>query len=152
MTASQPTPAVSGDLNQFGWLVSNFTERVPGVAHSVVVSTDGLLLASSSRLPGDRAEQLAAVAAGLAGLTYGAARCLDSDSVRRTVVEMERGVLLVMTIRDGSCLAVLASSDCSVGQVAYEMTVLVDQVGKILTPELRTQLHALKRTSAHQHA
>jgi uncharacterized protein len=137
-------------VHQFGWLVSNFTERVPGVEHSVVVSTDGILLAASSRLPGDAAEQLAAIAAGLVGLTYGAAQCLDADEVLRTVVEMERGILLVMTIRDGSCLAVLASPDCSVGQVAYEMTVLVDQVGQILTPELRTQLQAMKRAPAGQ--
>lgn len=132
----------SHQVHQFGWLVGNFTERVPGVAHAVVVSTDGLLLTASSRLPGERAEQLAAVAAGLAGLTRGAARCLESDEVLRTVVEMDRGILLVMTIRDGSCLAVLASPNCAVGQVAYEMTVLVDQVGQLLTPDLRSQLAA----------
>lgn len=141
MTASQ-----SRQVNQFGWLVSNFTDRVPGVAYSVVVSTDGLLLTASPPMRGDQTEQLAAVAAGLIGLTYGAARCLDGDAVVRTVVEMERGALLLMTIQDGSCLAVLTSPDCSIAQVAYEMTVLVDQVGQILTPELRTHL----RASAHQ--
>jgi Uncharacterized distant relative of homeotic protein bithoraxoid len=29
-----------------GWLLSNFAERVPGVAHAVAVSADGLLLAA----------------------------------------------------------------------------------------------------------
>lgn len=139
-------------VNQFGWLIANFTERVPGVAHAVVVSVDGLLLTASSRLPADRAEQLSAISSGLVGLTQGAARCLEGGGVLRTVVEMERGVLLLMSIRDGSCLAVLASPDSSVGQVAYEMTVLVDQVGKILTPELRAELQVLKRTAARQPA
>jgi hypothetical protein len=146
---------MTGETNQiskFDWLVANFTERVPGVAHSVVVSVDGLLLAASSRLPGPYAEQLSAVASGLIGLTQGAARCLDAGGVLRTVVEMERGVLLLMSIRDGSCLAVLASPDASVGQVAYEMTVLVDQVGQILTPELRAELQSLKRSAARQPA
>jgi predicted regulator of Ras-like GTPase activity (Roadblock/LC7/MglB family) len=144
------TRPASRQVNQFGWLVANFTERVPGVAHAVVVSVDGLLLTASSRLPGDRAEQLSAVASGVVGLTEGAARCLDGGGVLRTVVEMERGVLLLMSIRDGSCLAVLAAPDASIGQVAYEMTVLVDQVGQILTPELRAELHNLKRSAAHQ--
>jgi hypothetical protein len=121
-------------INQFGWLIANFTERVPGVAHAVVVSVDGLLLAASSRLPGERAEQLSAIASGMVGLTQGAARCLDGGGVLRTVVEMERGVLLLMSIRDGSCLAVLSSPESSVGQVAYEMTVLVEQVGRSSPP------------------
>lgn len=140
----------SRQVSQFGWLVANFTERVPGVVHAVVVSVDGLLLTSSSRLPADRAEQLSAVASGVAGLTDGAARALGGGRVLRTVVEMDAGIMLLMSIRDGSCLAVLASPDSSVGQVAYEMTVLVDQVGQLLTPELRHELQALKQATAHQ--
>jgi hypothetical protein len=27
--------------SRFGWLVTNFAERVPGVAHAIVVSADG---------------------------------------------------------------------------------------------------------------
>lgn len=138
----------SRQINQFGWLIANFTEQVPGVVHAVVVSVDGLLLAASSRLPADRADQLSSIASGVVGLTQGAARCLDGGGVVRTVVEMERGVLLLMSVRDGSCLAVLASPESSVGQVAYEMTVLVDQVGQILTPELRAELHVLKQQSS----
>ena len=126
--------------NQFGWLVTDFTERVPGVAHAVVVSADGLLLAASERLPVDRADQLAAVASGLVSLTGGAARCFEAGEVRETVVGMDRGVMLVMSISDGSSLAVLADPRCDIGQVAYEMTLLVDRVGQILTPELRAQL------------
>ena len=60
----------------------------------------------------------------------------------RSIIEMDYGVLLLMSIRDGSCLAVLAVRDCDVSQVAYEMTVLVDQVGQILTPQLRAALVA----------
>ena len=55
-TAAQP--------GSFGWLITDFVRRVPGVAHAVVVSADGLLLAGSQGLPRDRAEQLSAVASG----------------------------------------------------------------------------------------
>ncbi|OLR94281.1 roadblock/LC7 domain-containing protein [Actinokineospora bangkokensis] len=134
MTSAQPKPS------QFGWLVNEFAERVTGVAHAVVVSADGLLLTSSARLPVDRADQLAAVASGVISLTQGAARCFEAGAVKETVVEMERGIMLLMAISDGSCLAVLAAPTCDIGQVAYEMTLLVDRVGQILTPELRAAL------------
>lgn len=129
-----------GQPNQFGWLVDDFVDRVPGVAHSVVVSADGLLLTSSAHLPRDRADQLAAVASGLISLTQGAARCFEAGQVVQTVVEMERGIVLLMSISDGSCLAVLASTSCDIGLIGYEMTLLVDRVGQVLTPQLRAEL------------
>jgi predicted regulator of Ras-like GTPase activity (Roadblock/LC7/MglB family) len=132
--------AVQSQPSQFGWLVSNFAEHVPGVAHTVVVSADGLLLTSSARLPRDRADQLAAVASGLISLTQGAARCFDAGNVVQTVVEMDRGIVMLMAISDGSCLAVLASPNCDIGLIGYEMTLLVDRVGQLLTPELRAEL------------
>jgi predicted regulator of Ras-like GTPase activity (Roadblock/LC7/MglB family) len=136
------THARPNQVGQFGWLVNNFAENVPGVAHAVVISVDGLLLTASARLPLDRAEQMAAIAAGIISLNLGAAKCLGAEHVTRTIVEMDQGVLLLTSIRDGSCLAVLAVRDCDVSQVAYEMTVLVDQVGQILTPQLRAALIA----------
>ncbi len=141
MTATHG-PADGHQVGQFGWLVNNFVENVPGVAHAVVVSVDGLLLTGSARLPVDRAEQMAAIAAGIVSLNLGAAKVLGADRVIRAVVEMDGGALLLTSIKDGSCLAVLAVRDCDIAQVAYEMTVLVDQVGQILTPQLRAALAA----------
>jgi len=126
--------------NQFGWLVDDFVDRVPGVAHAIVVSADGLLLTASAYLPRDRADQLAAVASGLISLTQGAARCFEAGQVIQTVVEMERGIVLLMAISDGSSLAVLASPSCDIGLVGYEMTLLVERVGQVLTPQLRAEL------------
>ncbi|MEJ2859211.1 MULTISPECIES: roadblock/LC7 domain-containing protein [unclassified Saccharothrix] len=142
----------SRQIDQFGWLVSNFADRVPGVAHAVVISVDGLLLTASSGLPDDRAEQLSAIAAGVASLTESAARCFDGGPVLRSVIEMQYGIMLLMSIRDGSCLAVLAAPDADVGQVAYEMTVVVDQVGQLLTPELRAEIQGVKRMMARPSA
>lgn len=124
----------------FGWLITDFVRRVPGAAHAVVVSADGLLLAGSDGLPQDRAEQLSAVASGLISLTEGAARCFEAGQVNQTVVEMDRGYLFLMSISDGSCLSVLAAPTSDIGAVAYEMTLLVERVGEQMTPELRSQL------------
>ncbi|CAL9384375.1 roadblock/LC7 domain-containing protein [Saccharothrix sp. NPDC042600] len=133
------------ELDNFSWLVDDFVNRVAGVAHAIVVSADGLLLASSERLPLDRAEQLAAVASGLVSLNLGAARCFEAGDVKQTVVEMERGYLFLMSISDGSCLAVLAAPNCDIGLIGYAMTRLVERVGVQLTPEIRSQLHVAMR-------
>ncbi|GAA1304516.1 roadblock/LC7 domain-containing protein [Saccharothrix xinjiangensis] len=133
------------EIDNFSWLVDDFVGRVAGVAHAIVVSADGLLLASSSRLPIDRAEQLAAVASGLISLNLGAARCFEAGDVKQTVVEMERGYLFLMSISDGSCLAVLAAPNCDIGLIGYAMTRLVERVGVQLTPEIRSQLHVAMR-------
>ncbi|ACY97378.1 MULTISPECIES: roadblock/LC7 domain-containing protein [Thermomonospora] len=127
------------DLN---WLVTNFVDRVPKAAHAVVVSSDGLPLAYSEGFPPERADQLSAIASGLTSLTQGAAQIFDAGGVSQTVVEMERGLLFVMSIRDGAVFAVLAAPDCDLGLVAYEMTLLVERVGRVLTPALRTELGA----------
>lgn len=129
--------------SKFGWLMSDFVTRVPGVAHAVVVSADGLLLATSETLPRDRADQLAAIASGLLSLTSGAARCFEAGQVTETIVEMQMGSLIQMGISDGSCLTVLASPHCDMGMVAYEMAMLVERVGTMLAPELRSQQSSL---------
>jgi hypothetical protein len=134
-------------LSRFSWLITNFTKTVPGVAHAAVVSVDGLLLTASAALPADRAEQLAAVTAGLASLTQGASLSFEGGAVRQTVVDMEYGTMVLMSVRDGSCLAVLAAPQCDIGQVGYEMTTLVEQVGQLLTPELRGAAHAVAAQS-----
>src|ERR687898_1808305 len=136
-------PQLSTEASDFNWLVGNFARRTPGVAHAMVVSADGLPVAVSERLDRPKADQLAAIASGLASLTEGASRCFDGGLVTQTVVEMDRGFLFVMSISDGSLLAVLATSSCNVGVVAYEMTVLVTRVGDVLTPSLRAELQAI---------
>jgi predicted regulator of Ras-like GTPase activity (Roadblock/LC7/MglB family) len=97
-------------------------------------------MAFSQGFPADRVDQLAAVTSGLTSLTQGAARVFEGGAVTQTVVEMQRGLLIVMAISDGSSLAVLASADCDMGLVAYEMALLVERVGSALTPEVRGSL------------
>ncbi len=124
------------DLN---WLITNFVERVPSVAHAIVVSADGLPMAFSHGFPADRVDQLSAVTSGLTSLfSAGRSACIRRRrTVTQTVVEMQRGLLIIMAISDGSSLAVLAAADCDMGLVAYEMALLVERVGSALTPEVR---------------
>jgi hypothetical protein len=50
---------------------------------------------------------------------------------------MERGLMFVIAISDGSSLAVLAAPDCDTDLVAYEMSLLAEAVGDVLTPTAR---------------
>lgn len=127
------------DLN---WLINNFVDQVPKVAHAVVLSSDGLVLAFSDGLARDKADQLAAVACGLASLTVGAARIFEGGPVTQTIVEMKRGFLFVMSISDGSVFAVMAAPECDMGLVGYQMTLVVERTGDVLTPAVRDELQA----------
>jgi uncharacterized protein len=135
-------PQLSAEARNLNWFVSNFAKSTPGVAHAVVVSTDGLLIAASERLERERADQLAVIASGLASLAIGAAHHLGGGAVKETVVDMEQGFLFVMTISEGACLSVIATSSCDVSVVAYGMALLVARASHLLTPTLRAELQA----------
>ena len=123
------------DLN---WLVGKFTARVADVAYAAVVSADGVPLALSIEIPEVFAEQLAAIIAGLASLMQGAARIFEAGQPVQALVEMEGGLMVVKAISDGSSLCVLAVPDCDTELLSYEISLLVEAVGEVLSPALRS--------------
>ncbi len=133
---------MSTQATNVSWLVNSFVERVPGVTEAVVVSSDGLPIAASSGLDRDAVDRFSAVSSGLIGLAYGAAGRFGGGAVTEVIVEMENAFLFVTGISDGSLLATVAQSGADVGLVAYEMAVLVEKTGAVLTPELRAELQA----------
>jgi predicted regulator of Ras-like GTPase activity (Roadblock/LC7/MglB family) len=88
-------------------LVDNLTDVVPGSVRAVIAAADGLPLATSAGLPSAPAAHLSALAAGIAGLTAGAAELLGAARILQTTIEMARGVLVLTPLADGSHLAVL---------------------------------------------
>lgn len=134
---TQPATNDEGSGGQLDWLLSSFARQVPDVAHAIAVSGDGLRLARSADLPIDMADQLSAVISGLASLTFGAARVMSAGHVRQTIVDMDGGVMLVMSVGDRALVGVLAASGCDLGQVGYETAMLVHRVADALEPEAR---------------
>ena len=59
-------PQLSADARDLNWLVATFATTTPGIAYAMVVSADGLPVAVSDRLDRPMADQLAAIASGLA--------------------------------------------------------------------------------------
>ncbi|WP_439937039.1 roadblock/LC7 domain-containing protein [Nocardia sp. N13] len=135
--SSAPAASTAGDDRDLDWVMSRFVEEVPDAAHAILVSADGLLMASSTSIPGERAEQVAAVSSGLASLAVGAARLFEGGSVMQTIVEMEMGFLMLMSVGDGSNLTVLTTEEADIGQVGYEMALLVDRVGRTVEAQAR---------------
>ena len=123
-------------IHDFEFLLANLVEHVPGVREAVVVSSDGLLLASSPHVDRADADRLAAVASALLSIARGAGEPMHAGAVHEIIIEMERALLLVMGISDGSALAVVAVRPCDIGMVAYEMATFVERVGAVLTPTL----------------
>ena len=136
-TSAAPAAASAGDDRDLDWVMSRFVDDVPDAAHAILVSADGLLMASSTSIPGERAEQVAAVSSGLASLAVGAARLFEGGSVMQTIVEMEMGFLMLMSVGDGSNLTVLTTEEADIGQVGYEMALLVDRVGRTVEAQAR---------------
>jgi uncharacterized protein len=131
--AEHADPARPQDLDR---LITDFTDRVPDVLHVLVVSSDGVPLAASDRMQPDQLDQLAAITSGLISLARGAARLFDCGAVTQALVAMERGTLLIMAADDEASIAVLTTA-ADLDQVAYEMTMLAEQAGRIVAPAAR---------------
>jgi hypothetical protein len=131
------TAAGTVDGRQLDWLLADFVRGTAGVRHALVVSADGLRLATSHGIDEALGDQLAAVTSGLLSLAQGVASSFQAGPVRQTIVEMAGGYLFVTTIRQGSVLAVLAERACDIGMIGYEMTLLAARVGHVLTPSQR---------------
>lgn len=124
----------SPDLN---WLLDDLIGRVNDTDHAIVLSSDGLLMATSAGLQRTDGEHLSAVASGLQSLARGVAEHVNGGAVRQTVIEWKSGFLIVSVAGEGACLAVLCGQTADIGLVAYEMAMLVTRVGQYLTSEAR---------------
>jgi uncharacterized protein len=120
--------------HDLGRLIADFTERVPGVVRALVVSSDGVPVAASDRMQPDDLQKLSAISSGLIALARAAVEVTDGGAFTQALVAMEQGTLVIMAIDDGSSLAVLAAAAADLDQVAYDMTILVEQAGSIVTP------------------
>ncbi|MCP2170385.1 roadblock/LC7 domain-containing protein [Goodfellowiella coeruleoviolacea] len=124
------------------WLLDDLVRRLVGAEQAVVLSADGLLIGRSNNLSQDDAEHLSAMASAFQSLARGVGSHFDKGQVRQTVVEMDRAFLVVTAAGEGTCLALLAAADADMAMVAYEMNVMVQQVGANLVSTARTDVNA----------
>jgi predicted regulator of Ras-like GTPase activity (Roadblock/LC7/MglB family) len=115
---------------ELGWLLDD-----------LVLSNDGLVTGTSTGLRREDAEHLAAVSSGLHSLAKGSGRHFGAGQVRQTMIEFEDAVLFVTAAGPGSCLCVLSAAEADIGQLAYEMTLMVNRVGEHLAVAEREREH-----------
>jgi predicted regulator of Ras-like GTPase activity (Roadblock/LC7/MglB family) len=131
---------LSAQAHNFNWLLERFVEETSGVTNAIAVSSDGLLMAMSSSIERATAEQLSAIISGLASLGHGTARCFGLGGLEQVIIALRGGFLFVASVSDGSCLGVVADASCDVGNVGYQMGLLVERAGAALTPALVAEL------------
>ncbi|MER6912611.1 roadblock/LC7 domain-containing protein [Streptomyces sp. NPDC000594] len=119
------------------WLLDDLTKRIEHIKHALVLSNDGLVTGASAGLAREDAEHLAAVSSGLHSLARGSGRHFRAGRARQTMVEFDEALLFVTAAGDGSCLCVLSEAEADVGQIAYEMTLMVNRVGEHLSVAVR---------------
>lgn len=131
---------MSAEATNLNWLIDRFAQTVPSMRQVVIVSSDGLPLATSNGVERETADRLSAVSSGMIGLAYGSAGRFGAGSVSNVIIEMTNGWLFVTGIRDGSLMCVLTERSTDIGAVAYEMAVFSEKAGDMLTPEVRDEL------------
>ena len=131
---------LSEDARSFSWLLNGFVDKTAGVTDAVAVSSDGLLMAKSPSLDRASAEPVAAIISGMTSLGQGAAAILEHDDLERIIVGMSLGVLVIAKVSDGSSIGVVARVGADIGAIGYQMTVLVERAGTMLTPALVAEL------------
>ncbi|MET7764356.1 roadblock/LC7 domain-containing protein [Streptomyces sp. NPDC005336] len=130
---------VSEDLS---WLLSGLVQRVPHTRSGLLLSSDGLVMASDG-MEKDAADHMAALASGLYSLARGAGKRFDDGGdVRQIVTELSNSLLFVSAAGQGALLAVLAGREADVSVLGYEMAMMVKSV--------RPHLGASPRQSVEQ--
>ena len=135
--------SVLEDAQQFNWMLNNFVKDTSGVTDAVAVSSDGLLMAKSNTLDPAGADQVAAIISGFVSLGDGATRCFGFDELNQIIIAMKGGYLFVSAMGQAGCLGVVATPRCEIGNVGYQMALLVERAGAMLTPELVDELKSL---------
>ncbi len=117
------------------WLLEGLLERTPGTRHVMVLSRDGLKLCNTPELSEDKADQLAAISAGIQSLAHCASVEFGEGSfgVRQSMTEFHGGTLFIAEASQGSHLAVVATEDADPGLIGHNLLELVEQIGEHLS-------------------
>ena len=85
-----------GTAGQLSWLLDTLAGRVAHVRQAVLLSRDGLVVATSQNMSREDGDHLSALAAGIQSLARGAGHHFSGGEVRQTIIEMESAFLFVM--------------------------------------------------------
>ncbi|WP_055585991.1 roadblock/LC7 domain-containing protein [Peterkaempfera griseoplana] len=127
--------APAAPVTELTWLLEGLLERTPGARHALVLSRDGLKLCHTPELSEDRADQLAAISAGIQSLSHGASMEFGDGTggVRQSMTEFYGGILFIVEAGAGAHVAVVADDEADPGLIGHNMHELVEQIGEYLS-------------------
>ena len=126
---TQTALASATDLHR---LLDDLVERVPTADLSVLLSPDGLPLATSQAVTTESGDFVAAAAAALHALAVAAGRQLHGGTALRTIVEMEHMLLAVEPAGGGALLAVTCSAATDPEAVSGPIADTADRAARAL--------------------
>jgi predicted regulator of Ras-like GTPase activity (Roadblock/LC7/MglB family) len=120
----------TSEPSQLDWLLAQLLSRTPRTRHALLLSSDGLKICHTPELTIDRADQLAAIAAGIQSLSHGASVEFGDgrSGVRQSMTEFYGGILFIVEAGLGAHVAVVAAEDADAGLVGHNMRLLVEQL------------------------
>jgi predicted regulator of Ras-like GTPase activity (Roadblock/LC7/MglB family) len=120
--------------NKLGWMLDDAL-KMPGSRHAILLSADGLLIASSAHISQDDADRHAAGMAGLQSLARNAGEfCGDPDTKwLQTVSEFDGGYVFLVAAGPGAYLAASTNDKVDMEVVSFRLQELVQRLGKELT-------------------
>lgn len=127
--------ATDTSLASLEWTLDKLVGDTPGARHALVLSRDGLKLCHTPGLTTDKADQLAAIAAGVQALASGASAEFGDGTggVRSSMTEFHGGILFIVAAGPGAHLALVAAEDADSGLIGHNLQEIVEQIGAFLT-------------------
>ncbi|OLT32024.1 hypothetical protein BJF79_36465 [Actinomadura sp. CNU-125] len=121
MTAA---PITAGEVQR---LLDGLVRRAAPLGGAVLLSNDGLVVASSAGLGREESEHLAALVAGVQGLARGACRRFASGELLQSVIELDTALLFMIPVGDEASLVAVGPPDVDAGAVVFELTGLAER-------------------------
>lgn len=124
------TPGV--DLHGLGWVLDEHLLRHPHTLRALLLSSDGMVAATSKDLDRDMADRMAAAISGMQALSREAAEFADCrrEPWELTMIQYGRGYLFVMAAGASTYLALSATQEADVEALSYAMEKTVDRLGQ----------------------
>jgi predicted regulator of Ras-like GTPase activity (Roadblock/LC7/MglB family) len=133
VSTSRPT---AEDLS---WVLAPLLE-LPGVQHALIATGDGLMEGASPGLDRASAERVAAMTATLHAAARAFTTAFTNDErplLAQTVVESAEGFAVVVPAGQNTSLALFASPDTQLGNIAYQMQVQVAALARVMNAPAR---------------
>ena len=151
---SQPSHTTGNTVGHVTWLLTRLRTEIPTIERAVLVSTDGLHLASSGHLDRAHAESAAALTSAFLSVTRQLGAVLQLGAAPDVLtLRYPDGHLALLRIDDRSgrvaaALLVAATPPTQLAALGYAMTTFGQQIGHVLTPETCYGMHQQTLTTA----